>query len=186
MHPSIVSKVQNYFNRGDFVGIEQDLHQAIREDPTDPIPYVFRAVYRHICGDYKGALQDYTATLERECMHAVVYNNRAICYMQLAEYDLAQRSFAKAVELLPDYGLWLHNWSNIFLLKKDIIQAIDFHEKAIVASPQWIEGYMLEGLRTALFSLSTMKPYPIFPCLICNLFPDFWKEYEKIMQRTSQ
>ena len=99
----------------------------------------------------------------------------------MGQYDLAQKGFAKAFELMPSYGLWQHNWTNLYILHKDVPTAIEFRNFAMDKSPHWKHVFMLSGLCCMWLSATTMHPYQQFPCLVCNFFPDFWREYEKII-----
>jgi tetratricopeptide (TPR) repeat protein len=67
--------------------------------------YYARGVLYHKSGSLKEAVTDYTSLIEAAPDNKVIlantYNNRAIAYDALGQYDLAIRDYNKAVDLVP-------------------------------------------------------------------------------------
>ena len=67
-------------------------------------------------GDYQGAVDYYTKSLERNPRFAIAYNSRGVAYHKKGDYQRAIQDFTSAINLNPDYAdaycnrgeAWLH------------------------------------------------------------------------------
>ncbi|KAI0038600.1 TPR-like protein, partial [Auriscalpium vulgare] len=54
--------------------------------------------------DYRAAVAKYTAAIALDSQNAVLYANRAACYLGLKSYELSAADAMKATELDPGYS----------------------------------------------------------------------------------
>lgn len=87
----------------------QALHHDSRADFSAGLTYEQR-------GDYQGAIDYYTKSLERNPGFALAYNNRGVAYHRKGDYQRAIQDYTSAINLNPDYAdaygnrgeAWLH------------------------------------------------------------------------------
>ena len=116
------------------IRIYNDLHgfiryRALHHDARVDFSVGFTYAQR---GDYQGAIDYYTKSLDRNPRFAIAYNNRGVAYLHNGDYHLAIQDFTSAINLDPDYAdaycnrgeAWLHlgQWEKA---KTDLVVARD-------------------------------------------------------------
>ena len=95
--------------------------------------------------DYKGAITDYTKSIELDSNYADAYINRGIAKNKLRNHSGAIADFTKAIELEPNntYPYITRGWSKNIL--KDYYGAIVDFNKAIKLNPNDDDAYYNRG-----------------------------------------
>ena len=83
----------------DYRGAEQDAGLAIERNPFIVDAYQVRGVSRQNLGDFKGAVEDYDEGLKLMPEDKNLLLNRAVCQTALKNYDEAQQSFDRLLQL---------------------------------------------------------------------------------------
>lgn len=104
--------------------------QLIRAVPEDPEGY-------HLLGLIKQRLQQFdegiaiiNRAIELDPVNADNYNNIALCYANLGQYDLAKENLDKAISIKNNY-LYYNNLALQYRQTRDYDRAIELFEKAI-------------------------------------------------------
>lgn len=99
-------------------------------------------------GNTQGALHYYLEAINTDPNDVESYNNLAISYLKLENYDLAIENLDMALMIKPDFELAKNNKANVYCklgAKKikfgDIKGAINAYQSAITSSPNFIESY---------------------------------------------
>ena len=77
-------------------------------------------------GEYKKAIEDYSAVIEIRPKDADAYNNRGVAYYQSGEFDKAAEDFQKALKLNPKNETFERNVKA--MRRKDSVFALDSEE----------------------------------------------------------
>ncbi len=96
--------------------------------------------------DYKGAIQDYTKSIELNPKNIYTYSNRGINQVRLGNYLEAIKDFDKAIILDPKF---IGGYCNRGIAKYNLAQyeeAIDDYNQAIELNPEDDDAYYLRGL----------------------------------------
>jgi tetratricopeptide (TPR) repeat protein len=81
-----------------------DYDSAIELMPDFPDLYSSRASVLSLNGDYEGAVADYAKMLELDPNSALAYWNRGCGYYKLEEFELAEKDFTSAKEIVRSAG----------------------------------------------------------------------------------
>jgi tetratricopeptide (TPR) repeat protein len=99
-------------------------------------------------GDQQGSLPYYLAAINTDPNYVEAYNDLAIAYLKLENYDLAIANLDMALTVKPDYELARNNKADVYCkqgTKKinsgDTQGAISSYLEAISTSPNYIESY---------------------------------------------
>ena len=81
---------------------------------NNPVDYIYKGYYNRALikdkfGDYKGAINDCTISIQLNPDSAKTYSERATCFFYLKNYDLALADFKKAIELEPQNYIYYFN-----------------------------------------------------------------------------
>ncbi len=92
---------------GGYRGTAVEISRIIIEQPDNEEAYYNRGNARSSCGDYEGAVSDYTMALKiglrfREAITA--YGNRGMARVQTGDFEGAINDFSEIIERKP------HNW----------------------------------------------------------------------------
>lgn len=107
----------------DFDAMESESKQAIELFPSEPVPYLIYGTANYHKKKYKEAIEiatngkDYVAGDKR--MLAQFYSLIADCYNAMKDYKSSDANFEKALNLDPDNGYLLNNWSYYLTLRND-------------------------------------------------------------------
>ena len=94
-----------YFD--DYVLSIQYFNQVIKLKPYLSEPYLLRAIAKIQLSDYRGALLDCNAAIERNPFQPGAYYTRGYVYRQLDEADKAEQDFTQALVYSPDNKTYL-------------------------------------------------------------------------------
>jgi tetratricopeptide (TPR) repeat protein len=75
-------------------------------------------------GKYQEAIDAFSVVLEECPQNAELYNNIALCYANLGDYDKAETNYIKAQELNPKLAQVYINLADIYYRKKDMASGI--------------------------------------------------------------
>lgn len=104
----------NYVNLRQFNEAFDDFNQSIILDPTSYRTFYARAVLRHyILEDYKGAIEDYTETVNINARDASAFYNRGLAKFNLGQYIEAKENIRKAYELIPLNYEYFFSYKNL-------------------------------------------------------------------------
>ena len=100
------------------ISIYNDLHGFIRYRALhhDSLADFSAGLTCEQSGDYQGAVDYYTKSLDRNPRFAIAYNNRGVAYHRKGDYQRAIQDYTSAIGLNPDYAdaycnrgeAWLH------------------------------------------------------------------------------
>ncbi|MBQ3444284.1 MAG: HPr family phosphocarrier protein [Selenomonadaceae bacterium] len=120
------------------------------EEEQEPVltvqDYLKMADKCFVSGDYREAIENYSAAIELEEDCAVAYNNRSYAYVKLEEYDKAISDAGCAVRLQPDEANYYDTLGCAYMGLKNYSKAIEAFDQAITLNPNFAEAYYNRGL----------------------------------------
>lgn len=97
-------------------------------------------------GDYREAIENYSAAIELEEDCDIAYNNRSYAYVKLEEYDKALSDANCAVRLQPDEANYYDMLGCAYMGLKNYSKAIEAFDQAITLEPNFTKAYYNRGL----------------------------------------
>jgi len=94
---------------------------------------------------YKLAIEGLQIALKEDPKFVLAYDDIAMCYRQLKDYNNAIKYYKKSLEIFPEGDFALMNIGVVYSLKEDYKTAITFYEKLIQYQPDNAEGYFGAG-----------------------------------------
>ena len=124
----------------------QYFNQIISAKPHLYLPYYYRAIAKYYLGDYVGAIDDCTMSVERDPYIVEVYRLRAINYIRVEDYEDASKDYDVLIKDLKvkDRDVWY----NLVLCKSQLKQndeADHLLDSMIVTWPDYSRSYMLKA-----------------------------------------
>ena len=92
---------------------------------------VDKAVELYQKGNYKEAIDVFSSVLETCQDNAELYNNIALCYANLGDYEKAEKHYLKAQHLNPKLPQVYINLADIYYRKKDMGSGIELVSRGI-------------------------------------------------------
>lgn len=86
-------------------------------------------------GEFQKAIDIFSSVLETNTDNAEIYNNIALCYANLGEYEKAEKNYLKAQSLNPRLPQIYINLSDIYYRKKDMASGIGLLTTGICEIP---------------------------------------------------
>ena len=86
-------------------------------------------------GEYKQAIDAFSVVLEECPENAELYNNIALCYANLGEYDKAEKNYLRAQELNPKLAQVYINLADIYYRNKNMADGIGLMTTGICEIP---------------------------------------------------
>ena len=86
-------------------------------------------------GEYKEAIDAFSVILEECPDNAELYNNIALCYANLGDYEKAEKNYLKAQELNPKLPQIYINLADIYYRNKDMASGIGLITTGICEIP---------------------------------------------------
>ena len=86
--------------------------------------------------EYQKAIDIFTAVLEQIDDNAELYNNIATCYLQVGEFDKAEKNYLKAQELNPKLAQVYINLADIYYKRHDMDSGIQLISQGIYEIPE--------------------------------------------------
>ena len=71
-------------------------------------------------GKYKEAIDVFSTVLEHDEGNAEVYNNMGLCYAKLNDFEQAEKSYTKSIELNPQIPQAYINLSDLYYKNNDL------------------------------------------------------------------
>jgi tetratricopeptide (TPR) repeat protein len=96
-------------------------------------------------GDYEAALKDATEAI-RLNQHSALYNNRAIIYNAMKDYDRALADYAQALSINPQYSLVYVNRAMMWHGRKEYDKAISDTTQALQFEPRYPGAFRVRGV----------------------------------------
>jgi outer membrane protein OmpA-like peptidoglycan-associated protein len=93
--------------------------------------------------DYKGALNSYLKTYDKEPHNYKVAEKIGLCYMELKDYLIASEYFKEASTMLPSNENYKIEYARALIYAMEIDQAEGFLEEFILSNPESGEGKLL-------------------------------------------
>ena len=97
-------------------------------------------------GDYREAIDNYSAAIELEEDCAIAYNNRSYAYVKLEEYDEALSNAERAIRLQPDEANYYDTLGCAYMGLKNYSKAIEAFDQAIKLNPNFAAAHYNRGL----------------------------------------
>lgn len=119
----------------DFAGAEDDATEAIKLNPYIDIIYDLRAISRIRQEKYEEAASDYTSAIRINPVQQNYWYNRAICEYNLKNYDKALKQIDTITNKWENFANAYSLKAEIFLQKKDTIEAAAWLDKSIEINP---------------------------------------------------
>ena len=124
----------------------QYFNQIISARPNLYVPYYYRAIAKYYLGDYLGAIEDCSMSVERDSYIPEVYRLRAINYIRTEDYDHASADYYYLIRNLKvrDRDVWY----NLVLCKsqlKENDEADSLLDSMAVSWPDYARIYMLKA-----------------------------------------
>lgn len=94
---------------------------------------VDKAVELYNKGDYQKAIDTFSSVLENYPDNAEVYNNIALCYANLGDFDNAEKNYLKAEELNPSLVQIYINLADIYYRQKQMGKGIELISRGLGA-----------------------------------------------------
>lgn len=96
-------------------------------------------------GKYKLAIEGLEISLKYDKNFVLAYDDIAVCYRQLNDFDKAIKYYKKSLAIYPVGDFALMNIGVIYAMKSDFKTAIKYYEKLIKFHPKNAEGYYGAG-----------------------------------------
>ena len=96
---------------------------------------VDKAIKLYNDGKYQEAIDTFSSVLEVCQDNAELYNNIALCYANLGEYEKAEKYYLKAQELNPKLAQVYINLADIYYRRKDMASGIGLVTTGLVELP---------------------------------------------------
>ena len=97
-------------------------------------------------GDYREAIENYSAAIELEEDCAIAYNNRGCTYAKLEEYDKALSNAECAVRLKPKEANYYDTLGCAYMGLKNYSKTIEAFDQAIKLNPNFAAAHYNRGL----------------------------------------
>ena len=97
---------------------------------------VEKAIELYSKGDFQKAIDIFSSVLETCENNAELYNNIALCYANLGDYDKAEKNYLKAQEINPKLPQIYINLADIYYRRKDMGAGIDLVTRGICEIPE--------------------------------------------------
>ena len=94
---------------------------------------------------YKLAIEGLEISLKYDKNFVLAYDDIAVCYRQLNDFNKAIKYYKKSLEIYPEGDFALMNIGVIYSKKSDFKTAIEYYEKLIKFHPKNAEGYFGAG-----------------------------------------
>ncbi len=152
---------KNKFDEGKFFEAIDFLDKAIKRNPNYVDAIFLRGQSFLALKRYKLAIEDFNQIIDRRKTYdpnsAVHFLNRAITWLEMEEFDLAERDFFMALKLRPDYPDIYYEFARFkFITYYDKNEAIKEINKAIKINPDEPAYYC----RRAEYKASMAKFHP--------------------------
>jgi tetratricopeptide (TPR) repeat protein len=95
--------------------------------------------------NYKVAIEGFQIALKQDNQFVLAYDDIAMCYRQLNDYDNAIKNYEKSLKIYPEGDFALVNIAVVYSLKSDIKNAVKYYEMLIKYQPNNPEGYFGAG-----------------------------------------
>lgn len=128
----------------------QRLNIAISAKPDNFDGYFLRGVAKYSLGDYRGAIDDFTKTLDIHPLYVRALQYRGISHAQLANYNDALADYRAAIKLDPfDADIYFSSGATFLHLKK-YEDAIKDYDMALIIQPDLSLAYVNRGMAKSL------------------------------------
>ena len=128
----------------------QRLNIAISAKPDNFDGYFLRGVAKYSLGDYRGAIDDFSRTLEIHPLYVRALQYRGISHAQLANYNDALDDYRAAIKLDPfDADIYFSSGATFLHLKK-YEEAIKDYDMALIIQPNFSLAYVNRGMAKSL------------------------------------
>lgn len=120
--------------RGDFDRAISVLDEAAAILPRDPAVYNQRSNVRRDKGDFPGAMADLNRSISlinNDPYRASAYNNRALLWKHMGDYDRSIADFAIAIKLQPKRSKYYANRGESYRLQGQLDRALQDQNRAI-------------------------------------------------------
>ena len=94
---------------------------------------------------YKLAIEGFEMSIKHDKNFVKAYDNIAICYRQLNDFDKAIKYYKKSLDIYPEGDVALMNMGVIYSKKSDFKTSIEYYKKLIKFHPKNAEGYFGAG-----------------------------------------
>lgn len=94
---------------------------------------------------YELAIEGLQMSLKQDKKFVLAYDDIAVCYRNLNDFDNAIKYYKKSLEIYPEGDLALMNIGVIYSIKSDFKTATEYYEKLIKFHPNNAEGYFGAG-----------------------------------------
>jgi type IV pilus biogenesis/stability protein PilW len=96
--------------------------------------------------NFAGAAQAYEKVIELEPNYVEAYNNLAIVYQEMGDWEKARSTYQKSVEINPQYGKAHNNLGILLYLQERYEESIEAFQKALAVNPLNMESYINLGI----------------------------------------
>lgn len=103
--------------------------------PDDPDVFNYLGIARYHLGDFKGALDSFLESLDRDPSYVIVYYNIGVTYHALGRYYLAIENFERALNLVGDDEMLTFRLALSYIALQDWETAREYLEKAQEMNP---------------------------------------------------
>ena len=103
--------------------------------PDDPNVFNYLGIARYHLGDFKGALDAFGESLDRDPSYVIVYHNIGVTYHALGRYYLAIENFERALNLLGDDEVLFFRLALSYIALQDWETAREYLERARAMNP---------------------------------------------------
>lgn len=129
----------------DFVGFAYTNRHDAAYDTSAPESYrrVIRSAQR---GTTSESIQELNRVIELDPLDPEGYNNRAVTYLELGDWDRAIKDFGKAIELDPEYTDAYYNRGAAYFDRNEFGSAVTDFSKTIDLDPEYGSAYFFRGM----------------------------------------
>jgi len=130
-------------NQGRTPQEEEKFHEAKRfyelmkrKRPADYKPWMYHGNLLLKRGALHNAIEQYDRALTLKAHNARIWNLKGIAHRKNQQHDMALASFKRAVEVDPEYTEGYINIGNIYQIREEYFEAVNFYNKALELTPE--------------------------------------------------
>lgn len=141
------SGIRHYRKKNYKSAVEQFTY-AIQLNPKLADAYIYRGIAKDALDDFSGAISDFTAAKDIDTNDVFAYTERAKTYLNMKNYDAAEKDFLKIVTLSPNSRDAEEAWEYLAEIKykqKTYRTAANYFTRILKFRPKDSEVYYSRG-----------------------------------------
>ena len=137
---SLLSQAITHLSKNDLENTELTLSRIERSEPILGLIYDIRGLLALKKNNLVEAIDFFTLSIEHTPAFPLAYNNRAIAYKLLGEYDLARNDLEIAISLNEEISVFYFTLAKLSESLNERDEAQEFYQQALTLNPDYTEA----------------------------------------------